>query len=85
MELYPIQALPKIFRMLKAFLTIPLWGIDGMREAIGGPYWPNTITDIVILIVFGLIFVLLGYFLKPRTEGFFTKFEEKFEESGVAE
>lgn len=81
---YPIQALPKIFRMLKPFLPFP-YGIDGMREAIGGPYWPNTITDIVILIVFGLIFVLLGYFLKPRTEGFFTKFEEKFEESGVAE
>lgn len=81
---YPIQALPKIFRMLKPFLPFP-YGIEGMREAIGGPYWPNTINDIVILIIFGIVFALLGYFLKPRTEGFFTKFEEKFEESGIAE
>lgn len=81
---YPIQALPKIFRVIKPFMPFP-YGIEGMREAIGGPYWPNAINAIVMLIVFGIIFILLGYFLKPRTAGFFTKFEEKFEESGVAE
>lgn len=81
---YPIQALPKIFRIIKPFMPFP-YGIEGMREAIGGPYWPNAINSIVMLIVFGIIFILLGYFLKPRTAGFFTKFEEKFEESGVAE
>ncbi|MGL5616395.1 MAG: YhgE/Pip family protein [Sarcina sp.] len=81
---YPIQALPLIFRIIKPFMPFP-YGVDTMREAIGGPYWPNVTKDIACLIAFAIIFILIGYFLKPRTNGFFTKFEGKFEESGIAE
>lgn len=81
---YPIQALPLIFRIIKPFVPFP-YGVDAMREAIGGPYWPNAVKDIVALIVFAIIFILIGYFLKPHTNGFFNKFEKKFEESGIAE
>ncbi|MGL4874021.1 MAG: YhgE/Pip family protein [Clostridium sp.] len=81
---YPVQAMPLFFRIVEPFVPFP-YGVDLMREAIGGPYWPNTIKDIAVLAVFALVFILIGYFVKPRTNNIFDKFEHRFKESGLAE
>ena len=80
---YPVQAMPLFFRSIEPFVPFP-YGVDLMREAIGGAYWPNTFKYIAALIVFSIIFVLIGYFLK-KDNGRFEKFEEHFKKSGIAE
>lgn len=62
--IYPIQTNPKIFELLQ-----PLWPftyvIDGFREAIAGPIWPNVYKDIKALLLFSLIFLSLVILKKP--------------------
>ncbi|MGL4847778.1 MAG: YhgE/Pip family protein [Clostridium sp.] len=81
---YPVQAMPLFFRIIEPFVPFP-YGVDLMREAIGGAYWPNTIKDIVALIIFAIVFILIGYFVKPKSNNIFAKFEHRFKESGLAE
>ncbi|WP_297631656.1 YhgE/Pip domain-containing protein [uncultured Clostridium sp.] len=81
---YPVQAMPAFFRAVEPFLPFP-YGVDLMREAIGGPYWANAIKDIIALCVFAGVFLLIGYFFKPRLSGMVKKMDEVFEESGLAE
>ncbi|WP_297522635.1 YhgE/Pip domain-containing protein [uncultured Clostridium sp.] len=81
---YPVQAMPMFFRVVEPFVPFP-YGVDVMREAIAGAYWPNTIKDIGYLIAFSIIFIIIGYFVKPKANTTFTRFEEKFKESGIAD
>lgn len=79
--IYPIQTNPKIFEVLQ-----PLWpftyAIDGFREGIAGPIWSDTISDIKMLCIFGVIFFVLGIFKKFIYK--MTMFmENKFKESGL--
>lgn len=79
--IYPIQTNPKIFGVLQ-----PLWpftyAIDGFREAIAGPIWSDTIHDIKMLCLFGLVFLVLGFIKRLVYKG--TMFmEHKFKESGL--
>ncbi|MPQ43434.1 YhgE/Pip domain-containing protein [Clostridium tarantellae] len=62
--IYPIQTNPKIFQILQPFWPFT-YAIDGFREAIAGPTWPDVYKDIKILFLFGLIFFILGIFKKP--------------------
>ncbi|MGL4989933.1 MAG: YhgE/Pip family protein [Sarcina sp.] len=81
---YPIQVLPLFFRVVEPIMPFP-YSVDAFREAIAGPIASHVQKDIVALIVFGIVFALLGYFLKPLLYSKLTKFEEKFEESGIGE
>lgn len=81
---YPIQAMPIFFRIVGPYLPFP-YGVDLMREAIAGPYAPNVFKDIRALALFCIIFILLGYFFKKPTLGFFNMFEANFHKSGLAE
>lgn len=81
---YPIQVLPLFFRIVEPIMPFP-YSVDAFREAVAGPIAEHVQKDIISLIVFGIIFVLLGYFLKPLLYSRLTKFEEKFEESGIGE
>lgn len=79
--IYPIQTNPKIFEVLE-----PLWpftyAIDGFREAIAGPIWSNTIHDIKMLCLFGIIFFILGV-VKKNIYKVTMFMEDKFKESGL--
>ncbi len=79
--IYPIQTNPKIFEVLQ-----PLWpftyAIDGFREAIAGPIWSNTIHDIKMLCLFGVIFFILGV-IKKHIYKVTMFMEHKFKESGL--
>lgn len=81
---YPVQAMPLFFRVIEPFVPFP-YGVDMMRQAIGGVYWPNAIKDIVILVLFAIVALLVGYFIEPKAHNIFKKFEEKFRESRIAE
>lgn len=81
---YPVQAMPMFFRVIEPFVPFP-YGVDVMREAIAGAYWPNTIHDIMCLVAFAIVFILFGYFVKPKAHHIFEKLEDKFKESGIAE
>ncbi|MGL4760670.1 MAG: YhgE/Pip family protein [Sarcina sp.] len=81
---YPVQAMPMFFRIIEPFVPFP-YGVNVMREAIAGAYWPNTIKDIGYLVAFSIIFIIIGYFVKPKANTTFTRFEEKFKESGIAD
>lgn len=77
--IYPIQTNPKIFGMLQ-----PLWpftyAINGFREAIAGPEWKSVMSNIYVLLLFMLVFLLLAILKKPFHK--ITEFlEEKYKEA----
>ncbi len=81
---YPIQVDPLFFRIIQP--TFPFtYAISGYREAIAGPLVSTVILDFAILTIMGLVFILLGYLLKGPLNPRVRKFEDMFEESGIAE
>lgn len=81
---YPVQVLPLFFRMVAPLVPFP-YAIEGFREAVAGPLAIHVFNDFKALFIFSLIFILIGYFLKPVLDAPMKKFEEKFEESGIGE
>ena len=60
---YPVVLLPSFFQAINPFLPFT-YGVDLMREAVGGIIWHRVWIDISALAVFGLIFLSMGTFLK---------------------
>lgn len=81
---YPVQVLPLFFRMVAPLVPFP-YAIEGFREAIAGPLASHVFNDFKALFIFSVIFILIGYFIKPILDAPMKKFEEKFEESGIGE
>lgn len=81
---YPIQVDPKFFRVLQPFFPFT-YGLGGYREAIAGPLVSSVILDIVMLLLFAAIFIIIGVFFKEKICKHVKKFEDKFEESKIAE
>ncbi|WP_297519017.1 YhgE/Pip domain-containing protein [uncultured Clostridium sp.] len=81
---YPIQVLPLFFRIIEPLMPFS-YAVNVFREAIAGPIFSHVASDLIALATFSIIFLLLGYFFKPKLHGKLTKFEEKFEESGIGE
>ncbi|MGL4731205.1 MAG: YhgE/Pip family protein [Clostridium sp.] len=81
---YPIQVDPKIFRILQPFFPFT-YGVGGFREAIAGPLASSVVIDFTVLILFALLFILIGFFFKVPLHKKVRDFENRFKESGVAE
>lgn len=81
---YPIQVDPLFFRIIQPAFPFT-YAISGYREAIAGPLVSIVILDFVVLSIMGLIFIILGYLLKGPLNPKVRKFEDMFEESGIAE
>ncbi|MGL4654696.1 MAG: YhgE/Pip family protein [Sarcina sp.] len=81
---YPIQVLPMFFRIVEPIMPFS-YAVKLFREAIAGPIVSHVVYEIIALATFAIIFLLLGYFLKPKLHGRLTKFEEEFEKSGIGE
>ena len=60
---YPVVLLPEFFQKVSPFLPFT-YAVDLMREAVGGIIWVRSLNDIFLLSLFGVIFVLVGLFLK---------------------
>ena len=81
---YPVQVLPLFFRVVQPIMPFS-YALGAFREAVAGPIFDHVKSDLIALGLFAIIFLLLGYFLKPHMHPRLTKFEKKFEESGIGE
>lgn len=60
---FPIQVSPPFFQAIYPFLPFT-YAVGLIRESVGGIYWPNATHDIIMLSIFGILFILLGILLK---------------------
>lgn len=81
---FPIELTPKFFQSIHPFLPFT-YAISLMRESIGGAVVEVVRKDLIALLIFAVIFVLIGTFLKKPFSKGTEKFSEKFEESHLGE
>lgn len=79
---YPVALLPHFFQVISPFLPFT-HAIGLMREAVGGIVWARVYHDLLFLIGTGVIFLLLGCFLKAPLNKQTNKMAKKSRESGV--
>lgn len=60
---YPVVLLPEFFQAIHPVLPFT-YGVDLMREAVGGIIWKRALIDIIALVIFAIITLLIGLFLK---------------------
>lgn len=60
---YPVVLLPEFFQTVHPVLPFT-YGVDLMREAVGGIIWKRALIDLIALIIFALMTLLIGIFLK---------------------
>ena len=81
---FPIQLTPKFFQVINPFLPFT-YAISFAREAIGGVVQSVLIKDIIVLSIYGVIFILISLFLKKPINKLTHGFTESFEKSGIGE
>lgn len=69
---YPVVLLPEFFQAVNPFLPFT-YGVDLMREAVGGIIWERAWKDIGSLAIFAIVFILLGTFLKGPVQAKMSK------------
>lgn len=79
--LYPVQVLPEFFQKLYKFLPFK-YAIGAMREAVAGVTPELLLKDILCLLIYFVVFLLIGVIIKKLLKGK-DFFGEKFEESGL--
>ncbi|WP_336402185.1 YhgE/Pip domain-containing protein [Lacticaseibacillus pabuli] len=79
---FPIQLSGKFFQMINPWLPFT-YGVNLLRETVGGIYWPNMWVDIAVLAAYGVLFFLLGLFLKKPLEPFMTRVHENAKKSMI--
>lgn len=81
---FPIQLTPKFFQAINPFLPFT-YAISLSREAIGGVVQSVLVKDIIVLSIFGAIFILISIFLKKPINKLLHGFAESIEKSGIGE
>lgn len=79
---YPVILLPEFFQKIHPFLPFT-YGVDLLREAVGGIVWERASHDILMLSVFGLAAIILGVLLKEPIAENREKLTRKAKESGL--
>lgn len=79
---YPIALLPKFFQTISPFLPFT-YGVDLMREAVGGIVAERVMRDVLFLSLFGVLFLIIGTFLKKLLNKSVKRIMKKSEESGL--
>ncbi|MCM3090968.1 MULTISPECIES: YhgE/Pip domain-containing protein [unclassified Cytobacillus] len=79
---YPIALLPEFFQTIHPFLPFS-YVIDIMREAVGGIVWEKVYRDLLVLMIFGIIALLVGTFLKEPLSRKTKALMKKSKESGL--
>lgn len=77
---FPIQVSPPFFQAIYPFLPFT-YAVNLLRESVGGVYVPNMWKDIIVLIGFGILFILIGTLLKKPLEKIVPKMAEKVKRS----
>ena len=81
---FPVEVMRKFYQVLQPYLPFT-YAIGAMREAISGPVAENLFFDFWHLLLFGLLGLLLGIFLKKPLRPLLEWFNAKFKESGLSE
>lgn len=79
---FPVEVMPSFFKKVNPLLPFT-YSISAMREAVAGVVKSNLTRDIIMLLCYGVIFVLIGLFLKGPINKASKKFIEKLNESGL--
>lgn len=79
---FPIELLPDVFGKIYLFFPFP-YAINAMREALSGMYGNVYIINLAELMLFGLVGILLGVFVRKPFEGVDRFVSEKMEETEV--
>lgn len=80
--IYPIEMMPGFFRALFPFFPFT-YGIDAMREVIGGFYGGYYWRYVGMLLLFAALSFVLGIFLRQRLGNFARLFNRKLGETGL--
>lgn len=79
---FPIEMLPKIYRAVYKFLPFN-YGMNAMRECVGGMYGNAYIQYIGMLLIFAAVAVVIGLTLRRPFERMFDMIDRSKEKSGV--
>ncbi|RWZ60540.1 YhgE/Pip domain-containing protein [Halobacillus fulvus] len=79
---YPVALLPEFFQSIHPFLPFS-YGVDLMREAVGGIVLERVQTDLIYLALFSVGFLMIGIFLKGPLHANTNKLKKKSRESGL--
>ncbi len=80
--IYPIEMMPDFFRALFPFFPFT-YGIDAMRETIGGFYGLNYLRYMAVLALFAALSFVLGVFLRQRLGNFARLFNSRLADTGL--
>lgn len=76
---FPIEMSGPFFQMIHPLIPFT-YAVNLLRESTGGIYWPNARTYLIVLLGFGIAFLVLGYVLAPSVKSFFKKLNDKLKE-----
>ena len=80
--IYPIEMMPEFFRSLFPFFPFT-YGIDAMRETIGGFYGLHYLKYMAVLALFAALAFAVGIFLRQRLGNFARLFNKKLADTGL--
>ena len=81
---FPIEVMPNFFQAIHPILPFT-YAIGGMRETVGGVIWPIFWSNVSILLIYLLAFLIIGIVWKAPLRAQVTKFTEKLRKSGLVE
>lgn len=79
---YPVVLLPRFFQIINPYLPFT-YAIDLMREAVGGIVWERVFRDLCFILIFGLLALVLGLFLKEVINKHTEKLKQMAKKSGL--
>lgn len=79
---FPIQVTPPFFQMIHNLLPFT-YAISGFREAIYGVVFDTLVRDVLALLLFYVLFALVGVLLKKNLHRHVKDFSDKLSETGI--
>ena len=79
---FPVEVMPQFFKNVNPLLPFT-YSISAMREAIAGIVKENLIRDLIFIIIYMILFLIIGILLKGPINKFSKRFKDKLYESGL--
>lgn len=79
---YPIEMSGKFFQWIHPFLPFT-HAVNLLREPVGGIYWANAWSALILLFLFFLAFGLVGYLLYPKVQPMIKKWNEELRKGEI--
>lgn len=77
---FPVEVMPEFFQRIHPLLPFK-YAIGAMREAVGGVVLETLIRNVIFLLIYFIVFLLIGIFLKKIANKLGKGFSEKLKES----